>query len=287
MEIAATIREKLDGKYNKKQIDKYILNFNAGSDDVPEEIITLGLAVSYDMGWQKRSTGHRYDSMSGHGFIIGCRSGKIIGLDVKGKKCAKCHYANKHNLPVKDHKCSINYEGSSGAMESKVALTLTERLFSESNGRIYIAQLVSDDDSSMRSLLLHKSVNPDKGRLPDIIPAIKFLADPTHRIKVMSKPAFGKVTDTKDPKKCKKHDVNRLQKYIACYVAKRKHLPLEEFYRKARAPVEHLFNCHKWCDGSWCWAKELSDKAFNDIMAKRDPNDDQLNDCFGDNLMVS
>ena len=69
----------------KKQIKKYILNFNAGSDDVPEEIITLGLAVSYDMGWQKRSTGRRFDSMSGHGFIIGCRSGKIIGLDVKGK----------------------------------------------------------------------------------------------------------------------------------------------------------------------------------------------------------
>ena len=69
----------------KKEIEKYILNFNEGSDDVPEEIITLGLAVSYDMGWQKCSTGHRYDSMSGHGFIIGCRSGKIIGLDVKGK----------------------------------------------------------------------------------------------------------------------------------------------------------------------------------------------------------
>ena len=34
----------------KKEIEKYILNFNEGSDDVPEEIITLGLAVSYDMG---------------------------------------------------------------------------------------------------------------------------------------------------------------------------------------------------------------------------------------------
>lgn len=50
VKIIATIRGKLDGKYTKKEIGKYMLNFNAGSDDVPEEIITLGLAMSYDMG---------------------------------------------------------------------------------------------------------------------------------------------------------------------------------------------------------------------------------------------
>lgn len=64
---------------------------------------------------------------------------------------------------MKDHKCLINYEESSSTMESKVALALTERLFGNSNGRLYIEQLVSDDDSSMRSILLHKSVNQGKG----------------------------------------------------------------------------------------------------------------------------
>ena len=72
--------------------------------DVPEELNTLGLTVSYDMGWQKRSTGGRYDSMSGHGFIIGCRSKKIIGVDVRGKNTVnvimqtsinyRCQYTN-------------------------------------------------------------------------------------------------------------------------------------------------------------------------------------------------
>ena len=61
----------------------------------PKKIVTLGLVVSYEMGWQKQSTGHRYDSTSGHGFIIGYRSGRIIGLDVKGGKFAKCYIANK------------------------------------------------------------------------------------------------------------------------------------------------------------------------------------------------
>ena len=27
---------------------------------------------SYDMGWNKRSSGHRYDSMSGRAFLISC-----------------------------------------------------------------------------------------------------------------------------------------------------------------------------------------------------------------------
>ena len=31
----------------------------------------IGLTASFDMGWNKRSSGHRYDSLSGHGFVIG------------------------------------------------------------------------------------------------------------------------------------------------------------------------------------------------------------------------
>ena len=280
-EIAATIHEILKDKYTYNEITQYIHDFNEGNfKDLPEEIVILGLAVSYDMGWQKRSTGRRYDSMSGHGFMIGCRTGLIIGLDVRGKKCAKCHQANKKNLPVRDHKCPINYEGSSGAMESKVALSLTEQIFNNSNGHLYVKHLVSDDDSTMRSLLTHQNENNKKGRLPEQIPAITFYADPSHRVKVMAKPVYGKVTDTKDPTKCKKHDADRLKKYIGCYISKSKHLPLEEFCLKARAPVEHLFNCHEWCDGSWCWAKELSDKAFDEIMSKKEKDDVQLNDSI-------
>ena len=37
------------------------------------------LTVSYDMGWNKRSTVTRYDSVSGHGIILGARTKKLIG----------------------------------------------------------------------------------------------------------------------------------------------------------------------------------------------------------------
>ena len=36
------------------------------------------LTVTYDMGWQKRSFGRRYDSSKVHAFIIGARSKGII-----------------------------------------------------------------------------------------------------------------------------------------------------------------------------------------------------------------
>ena len=32
---------------------------------------SVGITVSYDMAWQKRSSGQKYDSPSGHAFIVG------------------------------------------------------------------------------------------------------------------------------------------------------------------------------------------------------------------------
>ena len=40
--------------------------------------------MGYDMGWQKRSTARRCDSISEDGFIVGFRSGRMIGLNVRG-----------------------------------------------------------------------------------------------------------------------------------------------------------------------------------------------------------
>ena len=51
------------------------------------------LTVTYDMGWQKRSSGRRYDSSSGHAFIIGARIKGIIGMVLYSKACRKCDAA--------------------------------------------------------------------------------------------------------------------------------------------------------------------------------------------------
>ena len=159
---------------------------------------TIAIIASYDMGWNQRATGRIYDSLSGHGFLIGCRSGKVIALGVRSKKCAKCTAANKRNTTVQPHFCTVNHEGPSGSMEAKMALDLTVDLHAKFNGRIHLGKIVSDDDSTMRSLLKHKAVHP-KGKLPCDVPQPVFLADPSHRIKVMAKPFFKMVVKSKDP----------------------------------------------------------------------------------------
>ena len=46
------------------------------------------LTVSYDMGWSKRSTGKVYDSLSGHGYLVGARTGKVVSMCVLNKNVA-------------------------------------------------------------------------------------------------------------------------------------------------------------------------------------------------------
>ena len=53
------------------------------------------LTVTYDMGWKKISYGRRYDSSSGHAFIIGGRSKGIIGMFLYSKACRKCDATEK------------------------------------------------------------------------------------------------------------------------------------------------------------------------------------------------
>ena len=53
------------------------------------------LTVTYDMGWKKRSSGRRYDSSSGHAFIIGGRSKGIIEIVLYFKAFSKCDTTEK------------------------------------------------------------------------------------------------------------------------------------------------------------------------------------------------
>ena len=188
-EIKAVMKDKLGDKYTSTQTEIYIDNFMNDSIDIPADVLNIGIIVSYDMGWQKRSTGRIYDSISGHGFMIGTMTGKVVAVGVKCKKCTRCTIANKNNTTVRTHNCPVNHIGSSGSMEASMALELITNMSEKSNAKVYIKGVVSDDDSTMRSLLQHKS-NHGKGNLPENVQEPIFFADPSHRIKVMCKPFF-------------------------------------------------------------------------------------------------
>ena len=202
-EIEATIREKLEGKYDKEKIDSAIKAwFVKDEPSIPDELNRVGLGVSYDMGWQKRSTGMVFDSISGHAFMIECRTGEVIRYDVRQTKCKKCEAQNKTGTSPVPHDCMINWEGGSGAIEAATALDLTMAVHDSMEGRVFIETIVSDDDSTMWSHLQHTS---NGRKLVELIPQPEFLVDPSHRIKVMAAPIFSLVKDTKNPHKYKKN----------------------------------------------------------------------------------
>ena len=45
---------------------------------------------------------------------------------------------------------------------------------------------------------------------------------------------------------------------------------------EASAPVENLFNCHKWCDHQWCWAKELESKKLELVTVNMKSGEENL-----------
>ena len=90
-----------------------------------------------------------------------------------------------------------------------------------------------DNDSIMQVLLACHTYN-DKGCLPSGIPTPNFLVDPSHRVKVISNPSSEKVTDTLDPRKCKKIDANRLKNILGAMLDKIKIRILKNLINKPR-----------------------------------------------------
>ena len=113
----------------------------------------IGISVSYDMGWQKRATGRIYDSLSGHGFFVGCLSKNVVRYGLLKKKCSTCNRQNRLSIPSGEHKCLVNWSGSSGTMEAALAFDLVINIYKMFKGLVYIKEIITDDDSTKRTHL--------------------------------------------------------------------------------------------------------------------------------------
>jgi hypothetical protein len=180
------------------------------------------IQVSYDMAWQQRNSGNRYNSASGHGLLVGGSTRKVVCMTVKSKICGVCsawkrkmELLNNNNededdieFEVPPHECPKNHDGSSASMEALACLEMVTDLYD--GYRVVIKDICIDDDASTRAILSwsnkdyltnnnttevplvpkSKGINKgklqkrkDKGRLPGHIPEPGFLADPNHRRK--------------------------------------------------------------------------------------------------------
>ena len=107
-------------------------------------------AFSYDMGWQKRGSGRRYDSNSGVGVLIGQETGKIVSFGTRIKQCRICSVYTSKKLTVPAHDCRMNYKGSSKAMEPDLAVDLIKDV--ESNG-VKVGTIIMDEDTTTMARL--------------------------------------------------------------------------------------------------------------------------------------
>ena len=87
------------------------------------------LTVSYDMGWQQRSSGHKYDSTTGHSVMIGAHSKKVIGRRLKCKACPVCALGAKSKIPTPTHICTKNRHKPSKSMEVDAIYNLLVHLW--------------------------------------------------------------------------------------------------------------------------------------------------------------
>lgn len=147
-------------------------------------IYQIGITVSYDMGWQKRATGKVYDSLSGHGYFIGCNTDLVVRMGVKKKYCSISSDSGDDGALILPKKCNINHTGSSEAMEAALVLDLIAEIFDAFDGHLFIDGIIINDNSTMR---FHCKNLSNGGKLSENIPQPSFLADPQHRVKVIMK----------------------------------------------------------------------------------------------------
>ena len=166
------------------------------------------------MGWSKRASRNCYDSLSRHALAIGVLTKSIMVAIVSIKLCRVCSLVEPDNEEPPNYCCPKNYDGSSKAMEADAALQLYINLYQDSNKNIVLEAVVENDDSSSRDLLTHNANNP-KGRLLEEMPQPEWIADPSHRTKVVAKPIFLLSTLPMGSSTCTKVDAIRFKNSVA------------------------------------------------------------------------
>ena len=169
-----------------------------------------------------------------------------------------------------------NHTGLSGSMKSSLALKLIEKLHEDTKQKVYVHELVTDDNATTRTILTHTH---KKCRLSRNVPQPVFLADPCHRVKAMVKPIFARVSKTKDLNRIRNIDAMRIKKYTSYHIMQNRQDNLEKFVANATAPIEHLFNNHIYCDSSWCWSREIEDKV-DEIISMRNKKKVKIQTTF-------
>lgn len=146
IEMDSTLEKSCDDSINKaieEEKSAYFaeLKSDGKNDDTDQP---AKIKASLDGSWASRSYGTRYSSASGCGVIVGEKTGKIIHVGCRNKRCSICTRNSRTNKKSA-HKCYRNYAGSSGGMEPDIMIKGFQEL--DKKG-VWVTTLTTDGDST-------------------------------------------------------------------------------------------------------------------------------------------
>ena len=235
------------------------------------------MGTGMDTGWTQRGTGKQYNSDSGISIMFGQLTKLVVAFYYMSKVCAKCKLATEHGKPL----CSRNHEGSSKGMEADGGLQNVMSIYD--NYPAYVGTVVTDDDSSCRSILSHPykvqreiakeegrefiwptypggGKKPSVGLLPKHHPPITFLADVNHRLRAMFGKIFALSRKKKSDSLVTSMDAHRLKRNFTMAIFSNQGEEFPVFVCMAVNVLEHHFGIHDNCGDEWCPFNRNKDK---------------------------
>ena len=172
----------------------------------------------------------------GHASFIGAKTGKLIGYEVRCKKCAICEAAARLKIEVRQHDCRKNWSGSAKAMEPDLAVSMLNTF--------------KDKDASIKTITMDDDSTTIARARTEVDPSVSKISDRNRTNKNFTK----KLYDLQKEKKytlLKNKTISHLQKCFSYALAANKENPLE-LKSNLEAITPHVFGDHSLCRESWC-----------------------------------
>ena len=226
----------------------------------------IGVAVSYDMAWQRRNGGH--SSNTGHGAVMGSFTGKILDFHTRCKLCKICDNATQSGQKSRPHDCRKNHSGSSKSMEPAVAVDLFQRAPS-SNIKYHV--YTGDDDTTTQSHIREK-VSYDVEKQSDVIHTKRSLLSKLYTLKSNGKFPGCSLLSVKV--------ISYLGKCFSYCVAQNKDKPAS-LKAAIKNIVPHAFGKHDNCDQLWCqFKKDPTTYRHSELPFGKDLHGDSLEEAL-------
>lgn len=206
----------------------------------------VNLTASYDMGWQRRSSGRAYNSRSGHGVMIGKESGKILAYGSRIVNCKQCEVDTAKGESTTHH-CRVNWDGSSKAMEADLAVELIEKT---NNSEHRISTIIGDEDATTMSKVKN-CISYD----------VKKLSDNNHIKKTIGNCLYNL---QKSHKVLQSRVISYIQRCFVFALGQNKGDPIGTG-KAIENIVPHVFGVHGGCDDTWCKFKQDATHEYTDL----------------------